>query len=270
MLRRCAVHPVPMAMFAFFPALFLTIFLATAIASAQDDAATATVLVAKLNVRSGPGTGYARIGQVSAGDVLTVTGQTQNCGWLKVQTAKLDGWAAGQRQYVRLDTACSEIPAATAATATVTGTVTAPVTATIKATEAAPTAIPTAIPTTAPTAAPTSLPTEAPAIPAGAPAAPEVTAAPTPEAPAEDPLPPGMGCFLISNYVGPELNVTTTNKDNGRSENFKVPAGGAQVWCLDPGSYAFTIDAPPPWDDLNTDIKINAGDRFEWTINPKE
>lgn len=242
---RRAVHPLLFAMFAFFLALFLTAFLAGAIASAQDNAATAGVLVAKLNVRSGPGTSYARVGQVSAGDVLTVTGQAQNCAWLKVQTAKLDGWVSGQRQYVRLDTPCSRIPAAA-----------------VK-----PAAAPTAAPTTVPTELPAGTPTVAPIVEPTA----EPTAEPTsPDAPAQDPLPPGLGCLLIVNQVGPELNVTTTNKDNNKSENFKVPANGEMVWCLDPGSYAFTIDAPPPWDDINTDIKINAGDRLAWTIGRKE
>ena len=264
--------------------LALFFFSPAAVVSAQDDLPTATVLVAKLNVRSGPGTTYARLGQVSAQDVLEVVGQAQNCGWLKVQTDTLDGWVSGQRQYVKLSTACSNIPAATVsaqpaapASATITATVTATVTvtATETVTDAAtatavpvetPTAVPTAAPTAAPTEAPTEVPTEAPT--------PAATAAPDTEEPAaestEDPLPGDMGCFLMRNTVGPELNVTTTNKDTGESGNFRVPAGGDMVWCLDPGAYAFTIDAPPPWADINTDIKISAGDRFEWTIYSKE
>jgi uncharacterized protein YgiM (DUF1202 family) len=265
-----------------FAAFFACFSFTAAVVHAQDDLPTATVLVAKLNVRSGPGTNYARLGQVSAKDVLEVVGQAQNCGWLKVQTEDLAGWVSGQRQYIKLSTACSNIPAATVAAqpaAPASGAITATVTATVTvtATDAATTTVtpvetPAPVPTAAPTEAPTAIPTEVPTK-----AATEVpTEVPTPEAtaaaeePVEDPLPGNMGCFLMNNTVGPELNVTTTNKESGESGNFKVPAGGAIVWCMEPGFYAFTIDAPPPWDDLNTDRKISAGERFEWTIGGRE
>ena len=64
---------------------------------AQGVLPTATVLVDKLNVRSGPGTGYTRLGGVSANDSLTVVGQAQNCAWLKIETKTLKGWVSGQR-----------------------------------------------------------------------------------------------------------------------------------------------------------------------------
>ncbi|MEZ4676892.1 MAG: SH3 domain-containing protein [Caldilineaceae bacterium] len=47
---------------------------------------TAEVVVDALNVRSGPGTNYGRIGGVSRGEQLIVIGEYNNCGWLNVQT----------------------------------------------------------------------------------------------------------------------------------------------------------------------------------------
>lgn len=198
---------------------------------AQGALPTATVLADKLNVRSGPGTGYARLGGVSVNDVLTVVGQAQNCAWLKIETKTLKGWVSGQRDYLRLSTACSKIPAAAA---------------------------PALVPAAAPTAVPAAVP---PVVP---------TATTVTEPAPQDKLPVDKGCYLIRNAVGPELNVTTTNKDNGKSENFRVPAGGDYVWCAFPGRYAITIDAPPPWSDMNADRDVALGDRIMWTISGRD
>jgi len=218
--------------------LALALFISTTTSvtvQAQGALPTATVLVDKLNVRSGPGTGYARLGGVSAGDVLTVVGQAQNCAWLKIETKTLKGWVSGQLDYVKLSTTCSKIPAA-----------------------AAPALVPPDLPTAAAPAVPAAVP---PAVPTATPAV-----EPTPQ----DKLPVDKGCYLIRNAVGPELNVTTTNKDDGKSENFRVPAGGDYVWCALPGRYAITIDAPPPWDDMNTDRDVVLGDRIVWTISGRD
>jgi uncharacterized protein YraI len=198
---------------------------------AQGVLPTATVLVDKLNVRAGPGTGYTRLGGVSANDSLTVVGQAQNCAWLKIETKTLKGWVSGQRDYLRLSTACSKIPAAAA---------------------------PTLVPAAAPTAVTAAVP---PAVP---------TATPVAEPAPQDKLPVDKGCYLIRNAVGPELNITTTNKDNGKSENFRVPAGGDYVWCTFPGRYAITIDAPPPWSSMNADRDVALGDRIMWTISGRD
>ncbi len=198
---------------------------------AQGALPTATVLADKLNVRSGPGTGYARLGGVNANDVLTVVGQAQNCAWLKIETKTLKGWVSGQTGYLRLSTACSKIPAAAA---------------------------PALVPAAAPTAVTAVVP---PVVP---------TATPVAEPAPQDKLPADKGCYLIRNAVGPELNVTTTNKDNGKSENFRVPAGGDYVWCAFPGRYAITIDAPPPWSSMNADRDVALGDRIMWTISGRD
>jgi serine protease Do len=79
------------------------------------DAAVAVVQVEALNVRSGPGTGYNRVGVLNAGDAPQVTGQVDDCAWLAIVTGDgVEGWIAGGSRYVTLSVRCSEIPAATA------------------------------------------------------------------------------------------------------------------------------------------------------------
>ncbi len=67
-----------------------------------------------LNIRSGPGTTYAKIGSAKLNDQLNVLGQVNACVWLKVQTpSNGQGWIAGSAQFVTLSTACDLIPTAT-------------------------------------------------------------------------------------------------------------------------------------------------------------
>lgn len=69
------------------------------------------MVVESLNVRSGPGTNYNRIGAVRNGDVVVVTGQVKNCSWLQVTTpAGVEGWVSGSSQYVTLNARCADIP----------------------------------------------------------------------------------------------------------------------------------------------------------------
>ena len=75
-----------------------------------------------------------------------------------------------------------------------------------------------------------------------------------------------QGCYFIQNQLGAELTVTLTRVDSGTGNTFKV-AGGAEVEkCLDPGKYTYTIDAPPPWDTVNGDLNVQAGDAFLWPV----
>jgi hypothetical protein len=48
----------------------------------------------RVNVRQGPGTGYPKVGQVMAGDELTVTGRNDAGDWLRIeeQEKSLSGW----------------------------------------------------------------------------------------------------------------------------------------------------------------------------------
>lgn len=82
---------------------------ATSLSGTTD--VTATVVVSSLNVRAGPGTGYARVGGVKAGDVLTVAGRNASCGWISVVTPKgASGWVSGAARYVTLHGRCVDLP----------------------------------------------------------------------------------------------------------------------------------------------------------------
>lgn len=81
----------------------------------------ATVEVAALNLRGGPGTNYAVITVLRQGDVLDVIGQYQGCSWLQVRTGQgAEGWVSGAARFVTLHIACAEVPAATPSAATAT------------------------------------------------------------------------------------------------------------------------------------------------------
>ncbi|RPI58253.1 MAG: hypothetical protein EHM56_02275 [Chloroflexi bacterium] len=94
------------------------------------------------------------------------------------------------------------------------------------------------------------------------------TATPRPQPTAAPPPPPqsGQGCYLFENEIPAELTVTFTAQDRQWSDSFKIPASGTREYCLDPGRYTYTIDAPPPWDSTNGDLVVNPGDRFRWPI----
>jgi uncharacterized protein YraI len=80
----------------------------------QADPPTATVVVRGLNIRSGPGTQYDRVGSVKQGDQLIILGQSNNCAWLAIRTPQnLEGWVAGSPRYVTYTVTCAAIPVAT-------------------------------------------------------------------------------------------------------------------------------------------------------------
>ena len=73
---------------------------------------SAVVVADRLNVRSGPGTSYNRVGTVASGDVLAVTGQFNACSWLQIVTPSgVEGWVSGSSDYVTLSTRCTDLPA---------------------------------------------------------------------------------------------------------------------------------------------------------------
>ncbi len=81
----------------------------------EDALPIAEVVTDALNIRSGPGTTYDRIGNVNEGDQLVVIGQTNSCDWLNVQTRDdLVGWISGSARYVTLNVDCAAIPEAEA------------------------------------------------------------------------------------------------------------------------------------------------------------
>jgi uncharacterized protein YgiM (DUF1202 family) len=208
---------------------------------------TATVQADTLNVRTGPATTFERIGTAKRGERLIVIGQTNNCAWLQVKTANnLQGWVAATNQFVTLSSDCSAL-AAPAATSVITPVVSLQIT---------PTATTALVPTATPVAA--ALPTPLPPSPT-----------PVPTTPA-DPFPPDKGCFLFQNQLGPELTVTITGGDGTFNQTFKVPDTKEVPYCLSPGHYSYTIDAPPPWADINGTLDAKAGDRFLFPIRPRQ
>lgn len=195
------------------PALVVVILLAMlipGIAFAQAAEPQATVLVNKLNVRSGPSTGYAIVTSAPKNAILSVLGKSNDdCDWLKVRTKKgREGWVAAEAKYVRLSVACSEI-------------------------------------------GPFQPPAEVPR---------PTTTLPKKAAPtfAELQLPPDKGCYILQNLLGAELTWTFTG-ENGHNHTFNMPPEEEWAYCLDPGMYDVTVDAPPPWRSINFKLEVFVG-----------
>lgn len=95
---------------------------------------------------------------------------------------------------------------------------------------------------------------------------PRPTARPQPTQPAAaGGLPADKGCYLFQNYMGVELNVTI-NDNRGWSDNFKVAPNAERLYCLAPGRYTYTIDAPPPWADINGTLDVQAGRHYRFPV----
>lgn len=72
---------------------------------------TGVVLANNLNVRSGPGTGFERLGAAPRGTTLAVAGQLDGCAWLRIDApGGLSGWVSGDPEFITLDTPCASIP----------------------------------------------------------------------------------------------------------------------------------------------------------------
>lgn len=202
-----------------------TLAIAGAVESAQAAAQaevlsnpSAVVVVERLNVRSGPGTNFNRVGAVTQGEALIVTGQVNNCSWLKIATpAGVEGWVSGSSQYVTLDARCTDIPEVSAPAAPASGSASS-----------------------------------------GGASSGQASSGKA-----------NQGCYLFQNQIGPELTITFTNKDSGKSETFKVPGNGEVEKCFAPGRYTYTLDAPPPWGSTNGELTVEAGDAFLFPITPE-
>lgn len=188
----------------------------------------AVVAAATLNVRSGPGTAFANVGSLEAGEALSVLGQSDNCTWLKIRSDQgLEGWVAatiGDTVYTSLNLPCNAVPVLVVPS---------------------PTSPPQPTPTSAPQPTPTSPPVAQPTAP---------------------PAAANLGCYLIQNQMGVELTFTFTAQDWNWNESFQVPADAEQEYCLSPGRYTYTVDAPPPWSSINGELQVQAGDRYLWPI----
>jgi serine protease Do len=216
---------------AVFGEIINTVAVAGAVASVEAtqqeellDEPLAVVEVDSLNIRSGPGTNYNRVGVASQGDALIVNGQIDSCDWLQITTVDgIEGWASGKEQYVTLDTRCTDIPEA-----------------------------------------------ERPAPPpASASSGSEETGARSGQESSQGSAASGsasQGCYLFQNQLGAELTITFTRTDTGRGATFKVAGGGEVEKCFDPGRYTYTMDAPPPWNSINGELTVQAGDAFLFPI----
>ena len=193
-----------------------------------------TVVVASLRIRSGPGTEYPVLGATAQGEQYPLVGQAYDCQWYQVTHPQLgEVWLSGGAQYVATEASCDQVAAAI---------------------------IPTPQPVEAATVAATATP-----VPAQA----QQTDNPTPAQPSDDPLPADQGCLLLQNQLGPELTFTFTSADGGWRDSIKVSADQDVPYCLTPGRYRVTVDAPPPWSSLNRDFEIKAGDRAYFPIRPQ-
>ncbi|MBE7555483.1 MAG: PD40 domain-containing protein [Anaerolineales bacterium] len=80
-------------------------------ATAQPAAVQAEIITAGLNVREGPGVGYASIGTAAQGDILTITGVSTNGNWLQIKTKDgKSGWISGQATYTHILGSVKEVP----------------------------------------------------------------------------------------------------------------------------------------------------------------
>ncbi|MEZ4732895.1 MAG: SH3 domain-containing protein [Caldilineaceae bacterium] len=203
-----------------------------------------TVLVASLRIRSGPGTEYSVLGAVAQGEQVAIRGQAYECQWYQVAHPQFaEAWLAGGAQYVASDTSCDQV-----------------------ATVAIPTP-PSPAPTVAPTATPVPPQAQQPSEPTPAPTEPPTA---PPVQPPDDPFPADQGCLLLQNQLGPELTFTFTRADGSWSDIVKVNSDLDIPYCLAPGRYRVTVDAPPPWSSLNEEFTINAGDRAYYPIRPQQ
>ena len=66
------------------------------------------------------------------------------------------------------------------------------------------------------------------------------------------------------------MTVTLTAQDWVWNDTFTLQPGEERPYCLDPGRYTFTLDAPPPWGSTNGELVVNAGDRFLFPIRERE
>ena len=68
-------------------------------ANAQTAQPQATIVADALNVRGGPGTAYAVVGQAKAGQTYPITGKSADGKWLVINLGGKQGWVLGQ--YVK-------------------------------------------------------------------------------------------------------------------------------------------------------------------------
>lgn len=78
--------------------------------------------------------------------------------------------------------------------------------------------------------------------------------------------PADQGCWILQNFLGAALTFTVTRTDSSWNETLDVGPNAQMIYCLAPGHYQVTIDAPPPWLAQNIEQEIKAGDRVVFSI----
>lgn len=73
-----------------------------------DTAPQATVTADVLNVRSGPSTSYSVVNRVKLGQVLAITGKSENGKWWQINLSGKKGWIAGQ--YAQVAGVVTDVP----------------------------------------------------------------------------------------------------------------------------------------------------------------
>ncbi len=76
----------------------------------------------------------------------------------------------------------------------------------------------------------------------------------------------GKGCYLFQNQLNAEVTVTLTNQSNNQNQTFKLAPGAEAEKCLDPARWTYTLDAPPPWNSVNGELRVAAGDNYYFPI----
>lgn len=70
----------------------------------------AIVEIETLNVRSGPGIDYSRLGIVSRGETFMITGRDTSCSWVQITAPSgLSAWVSAGPEYIRIDGDCSAV-----------------------------------------------------------------------------------------------------------------------------------------------------------------
>ena len=76
--------------------IMLTLAPALPAANAQTAQPQATIVADVVNVRGGPGTTYAVVGQAKAGQTYPITGKSADGKWLVIDLGGKQGWVLGQ------------------------------------------------------------------------------------------------------------------------------------------------------------------------------
>ena len=97
--------------------ILVALFLGASVASAKTLSQTdvtgpvAQITTGRLNIRSGPGPGYASVGVLSQGDTVILLGRTTNNGWVKITLSgnTVEGWIS--TFYIEAEVPVSTLPA---------------------------------------------------------------------------------------------------------------------------------------------------------------